>query len=55
MNYLKRHNIGTGATRLSTYNEVTHKPRKNEPDRRMIIEDAKGRLRLSRLGRVSFC
>lgn len=54
MNYLKRHNIGTGATRLSTYNEVTHKPRKNEPDRRMIIEDAKGRLRLSRLGRVSF-
>lgn len=50
MSYLKARNIGTGATRLGTYNNITNA---KLPTRRTVISK-KGKLTLSKLGFISY-
>ena len=48
--YLKRHNIGTGATQLSIYLDITNSSKKN----RQLVKIEKGSLRLTKLGQISY-
>lgn len=51
--YLKRNNVGTGATRVKTFLEIVTKDPK-KVTKYAIFMDKKGRLRLTDLGKVSF-
>lgn len=54
MNYLRKNNIGTGATRVQTFVDISDKPKGSKIDRRLIAVDKKGKLRLTDVGRVSY-
>lgn len=48
--YLKKHNIGTGATQLSIYLDITDSSKKE----RQLVKIEKGSLRLTRLGQIDY-
>lgn len=52
MNQLERRNVGTGATRTSTYSEVTKEPTKNDPY--PLLKEAKGRITMTEFGEMSY-
>lgn len=48
--YLKKHNIGTGATQLTTYLDITDDTKKA----RQLVDCKKNKLRLTNLGKISY-